>query len=205
MNFEEAYKKYKDGTSTDEEREYVEGEIAKAKEINDLLKDDEPTVAEVATLDGERIKKAVKAFNYKAAARATIGVVVTLGILTAVALGVVFGISIYSANNSINYSEEQAVDLAKQSVAKYVGTEIGDNCVVKEADRELDLGNGLRQAIYTYDITLIVDNIEYEVEVSGESGYARIEDIDGVSDNIGSNQKKQQNNKTDIGKSNTEE
>ena len=183
MNFEETYKKYKDGTATDEEKKFVEAEIAKAKEISKLLEEKEPTVVAVGEPDGERIKKALKAFNYKTAVRATLTVVIALCVAAAVVLGVVFGISMYSAKNSLNYSQEQAVELAKQSVVEYTGEEIGDNCVVKYIERELDMDNGLRQSVYVYDIELICDNVEYEIKVSAESGYAIIADIDGLDRN----------------------
>ena len=72
-------------------------------------------------------------------------------------------------------SQEEAVAAAKTLLCDI--TDVKENeQIVKEADRELELGSGLTDSIFVYEIEIVCDDYEYQVEVSSKSGYAVITD-----------------------------
>lgn len=70
MDFESAYKKYKDGTATDEEISFVEQELEKAKKMTEIIDSYESSRPIESECDVQTIKKAQKRFAKKNAIRA---------------------------------------------------------------------------------------------------------------------------------------
>ena len=89
MKFEELYEKYLDGTATEEEREYVEGEIEKARKLNDIL-DRQDARRVIEPVEEDEVKKAQKAFNFKALIRTVVVVTVVFLLMAGGVLGGVF-------------------------------------------------------------------------------------------------------------------
>ena len=67
MNYDDAFKHYKEGTANDEEKEFVKQEIAKARALASLLEDDSVSAnaAEIKRADAEEIKAAKKEFSWR--------------------------------------------------------------------------------------------------------------------------------------------
>ncbi|MGN0612904.1 MAG: hypothetical protein ACI4JB_03310 [Porcipelethomonas sp.] len=175
MNFEETYKKYKNGEATEEEKAFIEGEIVKARKISAILDRDidEKAVDEV---DGEIIKKAKKAFRFKTTIRTVIIVISCVAVLTGITVGGVLGISLYSAGRSIQVTEDEAIDLAKDYVIDNIEN-IGSEMSVEAVKRELELDIKLTDSVYIYEIKIDNGGNKYKIEVNSVSGYARIVDI----------------------------
>ena len=66
MNFEEAYKKLREGTATDEEAAFVARELENVRRISSIL--DDPALSDpgISKAKLETVQKARKAFNHKA-------------------------------------------------------------------------------------------------------------------------------------------
>ena len=183
MDFEKIYQKYKDGTATEEEKKLVEEEIRKAKMINDLLEEkSEEESAENCDVvskqfDSQKIKEALKYFNIKQFIKTTVIVVVVVVALSVLAVGTIFGIAFYNANASENITQEQAVALAKESMATYLGT-TPDKIMVGEVDKDIEMSLNLTKSRYVYEVEMTYPDGEYTFVVNTESGYVRIDDFD---------------------------
>ncbi len=147
MKFEELYKKYQNGTATREERAYVENELKKAKEVAETL-NKAPQIAEVGEED---IKKIKKTFRFKTMLIAGIVTCAVIVVILAVVLGVVFGISVPAAKAADNLSEIEAINIAKEALAK---SQYGAFVGIDDIDYELEIESPLTDSYYRYEIEI---------------------------------------------------
>lgn len=181
MNFDEVYKKYKNGSANDEEKSFIEAEIEKARKISALL-DSEITVKDESgneifqDADSELIKKAKKAFMKKTTFRTIIIVVLSIVVIAGLVAGIIFGTAYYCASTNSVITEDDATEIGRECMTEYVGTSEG--LVIRSVERELEPELKLNDSIFVYDIHIEFESLQYKIEVSSVSGYAKIVDID---------------------------
>ena len=175
MDFEELYKKVQDGTATEEEKAYVEDKIHRISQILD-----EPAVKspEIELADEATVKAARKKFSLRSTIRTIVVVLCVLAVIACGVCGYIFGTAIPAAKSSASISREQAVDIAKDCVIEYISADDNIEFVVHDVDRDLNTRDGLKNAVYHYEVELRYNGVEYEVDVNAKSGYAVITDID---------------------------
>ena len=166
MNYDDAFKHYKEGTANDEEKEFVKQEIAKARALASLLEDDSVSAnaAEIKRADAEEIKAAKKEFSWRGMLIGLIAMIVLI-VAVGVVLGCVFGAAAGYANDSIAVTKETAVEYAK--AAAYADATdpnkfgpavfVGDNTFFldekySDIDRKFNIEANLQQSYYTYSI-----------------------------------------------------
>ena len=179
MDFEKLYQKYQDGTATEEERKLVEEEIEKAKAINSILEEKPEEKKDVVSkyIDTDKVKDALKYFNFKQMIRTVLIMCTVIVVLAAIVIGTILGVSYYNANRAEVITQEQAITLAKEYVADYGEIE-AEKLIVSEVDKEMDIKFNLVDSIYVYEIELVTPSEEYSVKVNSKSGYTMISDID---------------------------
>ena len=176
MNFEELYAKYINGSASEEEKRYVEEEIAKARKLSEII-DSLDAKRVVDTADRETVKRARKKVSRRFL-RTVIVTGISLILLTALLVsGAVFGIASYFASKGIEYSKSEAGDIAKRAVINYTDSR-ADEFVVVDIDKELRINAKLSKSVYVYEVSVVCDGIEYELDVDPRSGRAVITDID---------------------------
>lgn len=166
MNYDDAFKHYKEGTANDEEKEFVKQEIAKARALASLLEDDSVSAnaAEIKRADAEEIKAAKKEFSWRGMLIGLIAMIVLI-VAVGVVLGCVFGAAAGYANDSIAVTKEAAVEYAKAAAyadatdPKKFGQAVfvGDNTFFldekySDIDRKFNIEANLQQSYYTYSI-----------------------------------------------------
>ena len=166
MNYDDAFKHYKEGTANDEEKEFVKQEIAKARALASLLEDDSVSAnaAEIKRADAEEIKAAKKEFSWRGMLIGLVAMIVLI-VAVGVVLGCVFGAAAGYANDSIAVTKEEAVEYAK--AAAYADATdpnkfgqavfVGDNTFFldekySDIDRKFNIEANLQQSYYTYSI-----------------------------------------------------
>lgn len=176
MKFEELYEKYLDGTATEEEREYVEGEIEKARKLNDIL-DRQDARRVIEPVEEDEVKKAQKAFNFKALIRTVVVVTVVFLLMAGGVLGGVFGTAAVSAKEAIKISREEASEIAKNHVVNNLGVTVEVRVVEINSDIQVEFN--LKKSYYEYDVDLVDANgFEYELIVNSIDGSVVVDDID---------------------------
>ena len=92
MNYEEAFRHYREGTATEEEKAFVQEEIAKAKALSSLMDDQGLAVkpAPIKEADAKEVKDAKQHLVWKRVLAGLLAVIVLLVALGAI-LGGVFG------------------------------------------------------------------------------------------------------------------
>ncbi len=175
MNFEKAFENYKNGTATEEERAYVENEIAKARKINEAIEAmDSKRVVEKAESDD--VKKAIKKMKVKTAVRIAI-----ISAIVVVALALIASISavIYvnsTASGKAEFTKSECIEAAKQVVSETAGASA--ELRVRDVERDIRFEYGKpSSAKYYYEIEIAVGYMEYEVLVDSITGKAVIVDI----------------------------
>ena len=174
MNFEEMYKKVQDGTATEAEKALVEEKIHRISAILDDPMEHRPIIREA---DAETVRAARKSFNIKTTLKILAIVLCALALITGGTLWYVFGTANHAARAAAAYTREQAVEIAEEYVREYTGN--GElELVVHDVDRRMNMTRGLRKAVYSYEVELRADFVEYEVRVDAKSGYTVITDVD---------------------------
>ena len=179
MNFEEAYKKLREGTASDEEAAFVARELENVRRISSIL--DEPHLSDpgIRQAEMETVQKARKAFNRKTLIRTVAVVLSSLLVIAAVVCAILFIPSNISASGKVKLSKEQAVQAAYECLVKEVGEEQAKQFYVDYAHRHLRYTGSIFEAVYVYKIEFEdVRGREYEIEVNSNSGYTVIRDID---------------------------
>lgn len=176
MDFESVYKKYLDGTASDEEKAFVEQELDKARKMTEIIDAYESARPIQEECDKETVKKAQKKFALKNALRA-LGITAAVVVLVAaIVLASVFGTAFGSANKNLNVSEEQAKQIALAFVADTYGT--SGVPIVTECKREIDYSSDLRHSVYTYEIEIQYGLVyEIDVRVNAKTGLVTLEEI----------------------------
>lgn len=192
MNFDEAFRHYKEGTATPEEKALVLDELAKAKALSALL-DDEPvkvTPAPVAEADARALKTAKKQFKNNSV---LIGLIAALSVLLIIGiiLGSVFGVAVGCAKDNERYGREQCVTLAVDSAYDFVTDAANmsifgiplysgskDQLFVDDIDRDFHIESNLLNSYYTYKIEVRAGRMEVDVIVDTRNASCRIDKID---------------------------
>lgn len=176
MNFEKAFENYKNGTATEEERAFVESEIAKARKINEAIEEMDAKRA-IESAESQDVKKAIHQMKKKSGIRTA---VISFIVVLAVAIVTVGSLFIYvnaTASGKAAYSKEQCIEAAKLVVAEHIG-DSSKEIRVYDVERDLRFEYGkLSSAMYVYEIEIGSGYTEYEVVVDSATGEARIVDI----------------------------
>lgn len=178
MNFEEAYKKLRDGTATDAEAAFVARELENVRKISAIL--DDPALADpdLARAEKETVRQARRQFNRKTLVRTLIIVLCALAAVAALVCAVLFLPANLSASRSLRLSRDEAVEMAHACLVEQVGQEAAKDYYVDYAHRHLRYTGSIFQAVYVYKVEF--ENTaggEYEIEVNGHSGYTAVRDI----------------------------
>ncbi|MBQ8533252.1 MAG: hypothetical protein IJ462_00280 [Clostridia bacterium] len=189
MNFDELYKKYKDGTASKKQRTMVEAEIQKSKRVLEMIDEDNGIEVTIEPADEETVRKAKRSFNIKTTVKTVVITLICIIVVSAIAFGAFFGTAFLSANNSRVITEEQAIEEAKLLIAEHIGNVESKDIIISEIETELDIGSKITDSIYVYEIKLICNECKYEVEVSSKTGYAVITDKDTISSQSKENRK----------------
>lgn len=177
MNFDQVYEKYINGTATEEEKVYIESEIAKARKLSEIIDTmDAKRVIEPA--DSDKVKKAAKTMKKKFGLRALIISISALLVLALIAIGSVIAYVNVKASLASEYSKEECFELAKKSVNDHSDL-VSTDLTVVEWEKDLRIIDGrLSKAIYIYEIEVRKGYVEYEIEVNSKTGEAVIVDVD---------------------------
>lgn len=172
MSFEDLYKKVQDGTATEEERKIVEDKI---KAISAIFDEPAANRVEFEPVANETIAAAQKAHSRRSVLRIVAVVAIMVIALGGLAGGFAFG-KVEQAKHEVTIDEGQAIELAKTHLAneKFNGTLDGQNVIVEEVDRELDMSSGLRHPSYYFEVELECNGVEYKVHVNATDGFASI-------------------------------
>lgn len=192
MNYEEAFRHYREGTATEEEKAYVQEEIAKAKALSTLLDDQAIAVkpAPIKEADAKEVKEAKQQLAWKRVLAGLLSMVVLLVIIGAV-LGGVFGSAAVYARDSVVFSKADAAQIATEfayndAVARFgFAGSISDFYAepTREIDDKFNFESNLRGSYYTYKVEVTgwtTDGWEYdyEIEVNAKTGSCSVLDLD---------------------------
>lgn len=168
MKFEEVYKKFLEGTATDEEIEFVRSEMKKASEINDILNNKQENLIDKA--EQETVKKAMKSYWKKDTLKILV-IVCTIVVVLSLAISLAIGIPVLSnAKNNTNYTVEQAEVIAiEYLIERYPNSK--DKIEVYKVEKELEVEGRLKNARYIYvlDVYNGVNNV-FEIEIDSKTG-----------------------------------
>lgn len=162
MNFQEAYEKVQNGTATEEEKLFVENEMQKANQIQSVVSADN--------------KKNKKEFKYKTALKISLITLCSLALVAVIALAVIFVPFFKMASSNQNYTKEECIELAKNSLTEN-GIDISD-LSIHGVDRELHMNYTIDDAVYIYEMEFENFLHEYDVKVNSKTGAVLIDDID---------------------------
>lgn len=179
MNFEDAYKKLRDGTATDEEAAFVARELENVRRISSILDNPELSDPGIGQAEMDTVQKARKVFNQKTLIRTVVVVLCSLLVIAAIVCAILFIPSNISASGKVTLSKEQAVEVAHACLVEELGEEEAGRFYVDYAHRHLRYVGSIFDAIYVYKIEYEdIRGREYEIEVNSNSGYTVIRDID---------------------------
>ena len=179
MNFEDAYKKLREGTATDAEAAFVARELENVRRISSILDNPGLSDPDISKAKLETVQKARKAFNKKTLIRTVVIVLCSLLIIAAVVCSILFIPSNISASGKVKLTKEQAVEAAYTCLVEEVGAEQAEDFHVDYAHRHLRYVGSIFDAVYVYKIEFEDPRgREYEIEVNSNSGFTVIRDID---------------------------
>ncbi|MBR1455805.1 MAG: hypothetical protein IJ594_01430 [Oscillospiraceae bacterium] len=180
MNFEDAYKKLRDGTASDEEAAFVARELENVRRISAILDDPRLSDPGIVQAEQETVQKARRAFNRKSMLRTLAIVLCSLLAVAAIVCGILFIPSNISASGRVAVTREEAIEAGRACLAEQLGGEEEARAYyVDHIHRHLRYGGSIFEGIYVYRIEF--ENTygdEYEIEVNANSGYTTIRDID---------------------------
>ena len=170
MNYEDAFKHYREGTATEEEKAFVQEEIAKAKALSTLLDDEALAVkpAPIKEADAKEVKEAKHQLIWKRVLAGLLSIVALLVIIGAV-LGGVFGSAATYAKDSIVYSKAEAAEIATEFAYNDAVNRFGFTGSVTDF---FNFEGDLKSSYYTYKVEVTgwsEDGWEFEYEISVNS------------------------------------
>ncbi len=177
MKFEELYQKYIDGTATEEEKAFVEEEIAKAKKLSAII-DSQDAKRVVAPVEKDDVKKAKKQYTLRSIVMIVAVSFIALVVAAGAVCGGVFGTAVTSAKNLSHF---ETTNEAGECAKRYVVNNLNDNgsLIVTEIDRSLVTREGLNKAYYTYEVEVqSLNGKEYDIVVDGRNGECKVIEID---------------------------
>ena len=186
MNFDDAFKHYQEGVATDEEKQFVKDQLAKANEFlkDESLRESSP----VKEADVEEVKKAKKKFKWKYIVIPFCSFVCVLAVVAAI-LGGVFGSAASYAKKSAQYDKSYCINAAKEAAFEFVNDSpyygfiaINDKNDFKVDDIDADFnynGKDLKRSYYTYIVELELKRQDFkiEIEVDTRNGNCRVNKV----------------------------
>lgn len=174
MDFEIAYQKYKDGTATADEKDFVEQELEKARKMTQIIDAYESKKAISDDCDEDRIKKAQKKYAKKNTLKILLVSLVVLVVAAAIVLAAVFGTAFGTANANCNFTQTQAEQIALAYVADSFGT---SKIILAKSEKEIEYSSDLVHSVYIYEVKIYVGYLN-EVEVKVDARTGRVVEID---------------------------
>ena len=175
MDFEKAYEKFLNGTASPEEVEFVRSEMKKANDVNNVLSNVKNEGA-TSVAEKETVRRAMKSYWKKD----TIKILIIVGaalLALAIAVSLAIGIPVLNnAKDNLNYSEEEAKEIATNHLQFISSTIIQQPIEVIRVERELEIEGRIKNARYIYVVELYSGNKRFEIEVDSKTG--KILDID---------------------------
>lgn len=165
MSFEELYEKYKNGQTTPEETKYVEDVLEQAKNLPENVGDVKKNEPEQ-----KQIEKLKKKFKIKTLIKILVSCFVSIVIAGGITCGVLFGISLPAAKNSVNYTQEQAISIATSFINE--NSEIyGTNEQIKKCEKEFEMVfPQLKNSYYKYELEMSTDKYNMKIKVNAQTG-----------------------------------
>ena len=181
MNYEEAFRHYREGTATDEEKAFVLDELAKAKALSTLLDDEALAVkpAPIKQAEAEDVRSAKHHLVVKRALAALIAIAVIIVALGAI-LGGVFGSAASYAKGNMEYSKTDARELASEFAKNDV---LKRGLTAKHIEADFNFASNITSSYYSYEVDVKVyaedENggwweLEYEILVNSHTGSASL-------------------------------
>lgn len=169
MDFENAYKKYKDGVATEEEIVFVEQELEKARKMTEIIDAYESKKAISDDCDEDKIRRAQKKYAKKNTLKILLISASVLLVSAAIILSAVFGTAFGSANKNRNYSQTQAEQIALDYVAREYGGSV--KIAVEESEKNIEYSGDLRHSVYVYDVKVRIGFLtEVEITINAKTG-----------------------------------
>lgn len=173
MNFEQTYKKYLDGTATEEEKAFVESEIKKCNDLFAVIERQGAPAPKTAPVADETVKKAKKRFTARQTVRTVIVSLIVAVVVVGAILGGVFGSAGAYAKKNLSVNKAQAESIAIAFVADNYRS--AGKIVVTSCDRELRMKSKLSHSVYVYEIEVFNGLAEFDLIVDGKSGLVYME------------------------------
>lgn len=178
MNFEKAYEKYIAGEASDEEKAFVEDEIAKAQKLTEIIDNFGVNKDVLATSEMQDVRRAQRKHSAKLILRMTLIALTCLIVIAGAVCGGIFGQAHASANKNAKYTIEQAKEIALDFVKTNYG-EPDVSAIVTEVDKELKLSTKLKHSIYVYYVEIQNGSkMEIELMFNTQTGIVTLIDID---------------------------
>ena len=180
MSFEKIYEKYTLGTATEEEKKFVEEEIAKARKLSEIIDGKETDGAILADADVATIKKARKRHSVKFALKAlAISLAVAVTAVGAVCGGV-FGTAMSFAKKNAKISLSDAEKTALAYYAKnYTHSAAKGEPFIKDSEKDVEFTKPLKNSLYSYKVGIDQPGgYEIEFEIDSRTGEIKVIDWD---------------------------
>lgn len=189
MNYEDAFRHYREGTATDEEKAFVLDEIAKAKALSSLL-DDEGLAVKPAPIK-EAEAKDVKDAKHRMIMRRVLGgliAVVVIIIALGAILGGVFGSAAAYARDNVVLEKAEAITVAEDYAREHaekngfvVSHAFSD--LPRDVDEDFNFETDLKSSFYSYKVDVTVwtaegYELDYEVVVNAHTGSPSLKELD---------------------------
>lgn len=181
MDFKETYKKYLDGTATDEERAFVEAEIERARLVNSEI----IAVANGAQKKNTESVKPKKKKGFRYTLKLIIISIVVFVVASLITFAALYSITLSNAFDNIKVEPEEAKVAALEEAYREAKYHYGydgpmEMLVMGERPdtRELVFKLPLSKCHYVYDFEFVAGNIELDVQVNSTTGNCVITDID---------------------------
>lgn len=168
MNFEQTYKKYLDGTATEEEKTFVENEIKKCNDLFAVIERQGESASYTSPVADETVKKAKKRFSTRHTVRTVIVSLIVAIVVVGAILGGVFGAAGAYAKKNLVVNKAQAESIAIAYVADNYRS--AGKIVVTSCERELRMKTKLSGSVYVYEIEVFNGFAKFELIVDGKSG-----------------------------------
>lgn len=186
MNFDEAFKRYQDGTASEEEKAYVKEQL---KLANEFIADDDAKLATAPCKEAEQedVKKAKKKFKWRYIVIPVCTIVAVLLVVAAI-LGGVFGYSASCAKDAAVYHKLECVEMARDKAFEFLRDKVtslpykitsADELAIDDIDLEFNYnGKHLDNSYYSYFVEFEFYQVDIEIEVDTRTGECKVVDID---------------------------
>ena len=110
-----------------------------------------------------------------------IGAGIALGVIAIILCSIFITAGVSAGKNDITRAEAEV--LAKKCVSEYEATNPNltidiNRAIVVDNDRDFHVGSKISNSYYTYEVELLIDGHEYDVEVNARTKTARLTEVD---------------------------